>query len=651
VLLRALVQVTLDPAAVGIRSENEPLPRRALLNDLGLQPVERVAPRLVLLSLQRIDLRVVDFPRLSAVARATSSRPALRNHDGSLPLHARRALLVPLATVRFNRRVGRARGVLSCLDTVARNGDIRRVQLAWGAAITAEWAHFVALGVFAYDAGGSVAVGLAGLVRMLPAALIAPFASSLGDHFRRERFLLAILLIGVGALGISAIAFFAGPSELLIFALAGVVGVASTLIRPAQQALLPSLARTPEELIASNGATSTIESLGTLVGPLLAGVLVSVADVGTVFALGGGAFLGAAILLARVRVEGRIDAAEGAAAENALNLVLAGYRLVARTARLRLIIGLIVAQTFVRGCLNVLVVVAVFRVFDAGPGAVGYLTAAIGIGGAIGALAAISLKGVRLAKPFGLALVFWGLPLMLLALAPNPIVAFFLLAVVGAANSVEDVAVFTLLQRIVPNDLLTRVLGVLWGLAMGAVALGSIFAPALVSAFGPRPAFLAAGAVLPVLVALTWRRLAEIDHTVTVPATELALIDQVHMFEPLSLAAKEQIAADLVSVSVAAGKVVIREGDPGDCFYLVAGGELEVDAEGLHREVGPGDYFGEIALMQDVPRTATVRATVDSTLFTLEREAFLRAVTGRPSMQAATAVVEARLAAGRAAPD
>ena len=147
--------------------------------------------------------------------------------------------------MRFNRSVGRARGVLSCLDTVARNGDIRRVQLAWGAAITAEWAHFVALGVFAYDAGGSVAVGLAGLVRMLPAALIAPFASSLGDRFRRERFLLAILLIGVSALGISAIAFFVGPSELLIFALAGVVGVASTLIRPAQQALLPSLARTP----------------------------------------------------------------------------------------------------------------------------------------------------------------------------------------------------------------------------------------------------------------------------------------------------------------------------------------------------------------------------------------------------------------------
>ena len=150
------------------------------------------------------------------------------------------------------------------------------------------------------------------------------------------------------------------------------------------------------------------------------------------------------------------------------------------------------------------------------------------------------MRGERLATPFGLALVFWGLPLVLLAVVPDPIVAFFLLAVVGAANSVEDVAVFTLLQRIVPNDLLTRVLGVLWGLAMGAVAIGSIFAPVLVSALGPRPAFIAAGAVLPILVALTWRRLVEIDHTFTVPAAELALLDQVHMFEPLSLAARSR---------------------------------------------------------------------------------------------------------------
>jgi MFS family permease len=538
--------------------------------------------------------------------------------------------LVQRIWMGFNRRVGRAVDVFSALGAVLRNENLRRVELAWGAAITAEWAHFVALGVFAYEAGGAFAVGIAGLVRMLPAALVAPFAASLGDRFRRERFLFAIVLAGSSALAASAVAFVAGANEFVIFTLAGVVGVASTLVRPAQQALLPSLARTPEELIASNGATSTIESLGTLVGPLLAGVLVSIADVGSVFAVGSAAFLGAALLLARVRVEGQIQLTGAAAAESTRELILGGYRVVARAAKPRLIVALVMAQAFVRGCLNVLIVVLVFRVLDAGPGAVGFLTAALGVGGVIGAVGALALKGRRLAAPFGLALVFWGLPI----------------AVVGAANSVEDVAAFTLLQRIVPDDVLTRVLGVLWGLAMGAVAVGSICAPAVVSAIGPRPAFLVVGAILPLLTLITWRRLVGIDRTLSVPAAELALIDRVPMFAPLSVAAKEHIAAKLVRVSIAAGDVVIRAGDHGDRFYIVADGKLEVIAERLHRSAGVGDYFGEIALLRDVPRTATVRALVNSTLYALKRDAFLRAVTGHSAVRAAgEAVVHERLAA------
>lgn len=554
--------------------------------------------------------------------------------------------LVQRIWMGFNRRVGRAVDVFSALGAVLRNENLRRVELAWGAAITAEWAHFVALGVFAYEAGGAFAVGIAGLVRMLPAALVAPFAASLGDRFRRERFLFAIVLAGSSALAASAVAFVAGANEFVIFTLAGVVGVASTLVRPAQQALLPSLARTPEELIASNGATSTIESLGTLVGPLLAGVLVSIADVGSVFAVGSAAFLGAALLLARVRVEGQIQLTGAAAAESTRELILGGYRVVARAAKPRLIVALVMAQAFVRGCLNVLIVVLVFRVLDAGPGAVGFLTAALGVGGVIGAVGALALKGRRLAAPFGLALVFWGLPIALVAPWPDLVTALFLLAVVGAANSVEDVAAFTLLQRIVPDDVLTRVLGVLWGLAMGAVAVGSICAPAAVSAIGPRPAFLVVGAILPLLTLITWRRLVGIDRTLSVPAAELALIDRVPMFAPLSVAAKEHIAAKLVRVSIAAGDVVIRAGDHGDRFYIVADGKLEVIAERLHRSAGVGDYFGEIALLRDVPRTATVRALVSSTLYALQRDAFLRAVTGHSAVRAAgEAVVHERLAA------
>src|SRR4051812_32001303 len=159
------------------------------------------------------------------------------------------------------------RRLVSAIGASFRNENVRRVELAWGAAIAAEWAHFVALGVFAYQQGGTSAVGIAGLVRLLPAACVAPFAASLGDRFRRERFLLAMALVGAIALAASAAAAIA-ENRTLVFIFAAVVGLSATLIRPALQALLPSLVRAPDELIASNGATSTIESIGTLVGPL-----------------------------------------------------------------------------------------------------------------------------------------------------------------------------------------------------------------------------------------------------------------------------------------------------------------------------------------------------------------------------------------------
>ena len=517
--------------------------------------------------------------------------------------------------------------MLAALSAAIRNPDIRRVELAWGAAITAEWAHFVALGVFAYEQGGASAVGVAGLVRLLPAAVVAPFAASLGDRFRRERFLLALTLVGSLALGGSAAAAFA-DAELLVFVFAALVGLASTLIRPTLQALLPSLARTPAELIASNGATSTIESLGTLLGPLLAGVLVSVADVGLVFAVGAGGLLLAAVFLSRVRVEGGIDLAAAADDEGGARRALAaGFRTIAHSPRPRLVVALIVTQTFVRGCLNVLIVVAAFQVFDADAEAVGYMTAAIGVGGLIGAVGAMTLGGRRLAVAFGLALMSWGVPIALISPWSNLAPAIFLLAVVGAANSVEDVAVFTLLQRIVPDEILTRVLGIVWALAMGGVALGSIAAPALVQSIGARAAFVVIGSILPLLTLVTYRRLVEIDRAV-VPAPELELIEQVPMFAPLSIAAKERVAAKLVPLSVHAGEIVIRAGDTGDCFYIVGNGELDISAEGLHTTAHQADYFGEIALLRDVPRTATVKAIVDTKLYALERNDFLAAVTG-----------------------
>jgi MFS family permease len=540
--------------------------------------------------------------------------------------------------------VSRLRQVVAALRVTAQNADIRRAELAWGASVCAEWAHFVALGVFAYNHGGSTAVGIAGLLRLLPAAVIAPFASSLGDRFRRERFLLGVVLLGAAALVVSA----AGAlmdDRVIVFAAASAVGVCSTLFRPALIALLPSLARTAGELIAANGATSTIESLGTLLGPLGAGVLVAFADTSAVFAASAAALLASAVLLARVSVPGHVP---GPASESGVE-VWKGFKAIGAVPRAQLLIGLIAAQTFVRGCLNVLIVVIAYQVLHTGATEVGYLAAAIGAGGLIGAFGAVSLRGDRLAPPFAWALVCWGVPIMLIpplhALAP----VIVLLAAIGAANSVVDVSGFTLLQRTVPDAVLTRVLGVTWGLAMGAVAIGSFVTPAVLSLIGLRPTLLVVGAILPVLVLVSHRRLLEIDSEVA-PASQLGLIERVALFAPLSLVAKERIASHLLAVDVAAGEVVIRAGEAGDRFYVVGDGAFTIDAGSQLIPAGPGDFFGEIALLHDVPRTATVRADTDARLYALERDDFLAVVTGNSLAHSeADAVALARLEENAAA--
>jgi MFS family permease len=288
-------------------------------------------------------------------------------------------------------------------------------------------------------------------------------------------------------------------------------------------------------------------------------------------------------------------------------------------------------------------VVEAFRVFEGGAGEVGYLTAAVGFGGLAGALWAVTLNDRRLAGRFAVALIFWGVPIALLATHPEFAVAFALLAVVGAANSVEDVAGFTLLQRTIPDAVLARALGVVWGTAMGGVALGSLVAPRLVDALGPRSAFLVVGAILPVLSVATYRRVSRLDRLAP-PSDAYDLVEGVPMLEPLSIAAKEQLASRLTPVSIAAGAQVIRKGEQGDRFYILASGTLDVD-NGGHSVLSAPDSFGEIALLRDVPRTATVTAASDARLYSLARDDFLAAVTDhRLAHETGEAVVDARLA-------
>ncbi len=534
------------------------------------------------------------------------------------------------------------RNLLAQFRAVAGNRNLRRLELAYAASITSEWAFTVALAVFAYHQGGATAVGILGVVRLLPAAIATPFTAALADRYERERALVGVSLLSAAALAAAAGLFYAGRNEAAIFAFAAAHAVVSTLCRPAVAALTPSLATTPQQLVAVNGVSLTIEGLGTLVGPLIAGVIVATADAGVVFVLGAIAYVASALALAAIRVEGRLRFAH----QRTQTDLTAGIRLVAREPQPRLIVALFFAQTLVRGALNVLIVVIAFRLLHAGGGWVGFLSAAVGAGILAGGFASLALTGRRLALPFALGLVLWGIPIALVAAAPHRLAALLLLAAVGVGNALEDVAGIALLQRLASDDLLGRVFGVLFGAATAGMGIGAITAPALISGLGVRGALVATGALLPALVALSWRALRQIDGAADAPTEALALLDRVPMFAPLPLAAKEQLAKSLVRVSVPAGGEVIAEGDAGDRFYIVGGGRLQVTRDGRQlRELTAGDSFGEIALLRDVPRTATVTASADAELYALGRSDFIDAATGHAAGRAAgDEIVRERLA-------
>jgi MFS family permease len=530
--------------------------------------------------------------------------------------------------------------------TVSRNKRLRRVEFAYASSVASETAYLVALGVFAYEAGGALAVGFVGLIRMLPAALATPFAALLGDRYSRERVLLFVALGSAITLASSAVVFYLGAFAALIYGLAAFHAAVSTLLRPALAALVPSLATTPEELVAANGVSMALEGVGTLIGPVVGGLLVAIASPGIAFAFGAAAYMLAMLLLTQVQVVGGLSLGAPTDAPRTRDALVAGLRAVVIEPNPRMVVALVGAQTLVRGALNVLIVVATFRLLDVDSAWVGYLTAAIGAGGVLGAFVSPALAGRRLAVPFGAGLILWGLPIALIAAWPDRTVALALLAVVGFGNSIEDVSAYTLLQRMVRDELLTRVFGVLFAFAVIGLGLGSIAAPALVAAFGVRGALIATGSFLVVATLVAWSRLVAIDAVALPPTRELSLLSAVPLFEPLSVAAKEHLASRLGARSVRAGATIVSEGEPGDYFYIVVEGHADVTIRGAHiRSQGPGDYFGEIALLRDVPRTATVTAREQMELCTIRREDFLAVVTGHPAVRmAGEAVVRERLA-------
>lgn len=523
---------------------------------------------------------------------------------------------------------------------VFRNPNLRRIQLAWAGSVTGQWAYTIAVAVYAYEHGGAAAVGLVAVLRTIPAAAFAPFAAILGDRLPRERVMLGADL-GRAALigGVAAVALLGGPSA-VVYALITCSSMTTMMFRPAEAALLPSLAESPEELTAANVSSSTIESVGSFAGPAIGGLVLALSSAGVAFALTSATFLWSALLVARLRPE-RGTARAGAETRDIRREALAGFRTLATEPKLRLVVGLYSAQTIVAGASGVLIVVVALDLLGLGSSGVGYLNAAAGVGGVVGAAVALVLAGRRkLGGDFGLGIVFFGGPLLLVAVWPNPVFALAMLGLLGLGNTIVDVAAMTLLQRTVADEVLARVFGVMSSLIYGTMGLGAILAPVLITSIGTRGALLVVGAFLPLLAALLWTRLAAVDREAKAPERQLELLRGIPIFAPLPPATLERLAHALRPLEVEAGADVVRAGEPGDRFYVVDDGEAEV----LGGTLGPGDCFGEIALLRDVPRTATVTARTALSLYALERDDFLAAVTGSaPSRAAADELVEQRL--------
>jgi predicted MFS family arabinose efflux permease len=533
------------------------------------------------------------------------------------------------------------------------NPQLRRLQLAGMGSVMGLWAYTVALAVYAYDVGGAKAVGVVTLVRAIPAAISAPFTSTLADRLPRVPFMVATNLGRATAIGGAGIVALVGGTEWLVYMLAGVASILGTAFMPAEAALLPDLARSPAELTAANVVRSTIESVGTFAGPAVGGAMLAFWSPGTVMLATAAAFVWGAVLVALIHVVDARDqrATEGESPGGFLREAAGGFRTIAHDRRLRVVVGLYAAQMLIAGALSVLVVVTALELLHRGDSTVGLLNASMGIGGIIGALAAVTLIGrKRLASDFGLGIVLWGVPLAAIGIWPRTWVALVALAVVGLGNTLVDVAGLTLLQRTAPTEVLARVFGVLQMILVGTFGLGAALTPVVIDLVGTRWALVITGAFLPTLAALTWRKLVRIDAESRVPA-HLELLRQNPIFFGLPAPTLERLASELEMVTAKAGTAVIRQGGHGDRFYLVESGRLKVTVDGSpSRQLGPGDSFGEIALLRDVPRTATVEAETDAQLQALEREAFLDAVTGHPpSARAADAVVGARL--GLATPE
>jgi MFS family permease len=525
------------------------------------------------------------------------------------------------------------------------NRDLGLLGVARVGTSFANWCFAIALGVYGFEAHGALGVGLVAAVRLLPGALASPFAGMLSDRFPRRTVLvgssLAMAAVLAGAAGAAALDAPAG----VVFVFPALFAIASSGYAPAESALMTTLAQTPQELSAGNVTHSAMENCGFLLAAVATGILLAATSPAVIFAIATAAMVLTAIAIAAIERDRRPEyVSEGEFAGIARETSL-GLRALFEHPALRLSAAILVLLIFFEGFADVLVVVMALEMLHLEEGSVGFLNAIWGVGAlAGGAGLALLLDRGRLVVAIAGGSLVIGVGTVLPGAWPVAAAAYAGWAAIGIGFTFVEVAAKTLLQRLGSDETLGRVVSALESSRLAAMALGSLAAVAAVSLLGVRGSLIALGALLPVFVVVCWARLRAFEVGAPVAEVPYGLLRQNSIFAPLPIATLERLSHDLVPVAAGAGEDVIVQGERGDRFFLIEQGEVEVFENGaFRRNEGPGESFGEIALLHDVPRTATVRATVDTRLLALEREQFLVAVTGHGrSRQVAHTVVDDR---------
>jgi MFS family permease len=522
----------------------------------------------------------------------------------------------------------RAFGVLGA---ALRSQSLRRLLLAYLGFELVGMATWTLLMVVAYQRSGASAAGLIAVAQLLPAALIAPLATAWAERMRRRSALITAygaLVISVAAIGVSLVV--SAPTWTFVVA-ALMSNCTATLCRPAHYAALPELASTAGELVVANSASSIMAGSGGFLGPMLLPLLYPFLSPDAIFFVLAGIAALSLVAIAMVRFSGQADAAidDAVHASNFVDDAMGGVRELSATPGARSLLGLLAIMFVVVGALDVLSVVFPQQALGLGKNSASVLLAAPGFGALIGAGLTVLLATRRRMTP-ALLLGFSGFGLCLAVAGGSQLlaVAALLFSAAGAARTFVDVAARTLMQRSIDARTLTRVFGLQESVYMGGLGLGALVAPILIQAFGARVPLVVVG-LAPVLAALAaWPLLRQLDrHAVLPDPQRLALLRGVSIFSALPLPQMELLVRSTVPRDVTTGEVVVRQGDVGDNFYVVASGRARVFRDDQEIAVhGPGAWFGEVALVHDQPRNATVVAGEPSQLLSIDRETFLSVV-------------------------